>query len=238
MKVSPSRPAPDRRVHWAIAMVLWAVAASAAAEWHGRASRLAFHPPPQIRNLKAASVGNAADAFALWKGSGVNGRRIVVLTGQWPAPSGGANADGSSAPSQVLTANSALYWAALSGVARAFDVVMPPAAFERRLAADASHKVFQPEDGAYRHDLHGFWLRFSLPRAFIPPPEPALVLIEPTWFAEGAPADPLSWLVSVGVRADLAVVALDDPAADDRQRNLAAEYARAMKLRRLHVRTE
>jgi hypothetical protein len=225
-----------------------AAVALASAEWHGRASRIGFRPPPQLAQRPVAGVRTAADAFLVWRESGSNGRRLVVLTGQWggprPAPTtpratGGAGAAraalGSGAAGDPLDASSALYWAARLGVVRGFDVVMPPSSFERRVAADAAHKVFRPEDGAYRHDLHGFWLRFSLPRAFVPPPEPALVLIEPTWFAAGAPPDPLAWLSSVGVRTDLALVALDDPAASDEDRRAAAEYVRAAKVPRLNV---
>ncbi len=234
MKGSSPAPVPDRRVPWAVALAIVAASATAAAHWHGRTSRVPFRPPPQLPHLQAASVRDAADAFVLWKGSGVNGRRVIVLTGRWSGPGRGAAAGGGALPDMT----SALYWAAHDGVARAFDVVMPPGAFERRRAADASNKVFQPEDGAYRHDLQGFRLRFSLPRALEPPPEPALVLVEPTWFSAGAPVDPISWLSSRRVRTDLVVVALDDPEADDSQRRAAAEYARAMRLPRLDVRTQ
>jgi hypothetical protein len=225
-----------------------AAAAFASAEWHGRSSRVGFRPPPELAQRPMASVGNAADAFLVWRGSGSNGRRLVLLTGQWGGPrrapatrpgtgdAGAARAAlGSGAAGDPLDAGSALYWAARLGVVRGFDVVMPPASFERRVAEDADHKAFRAEDGAYRHDLHGFWLRFSLPRAFAPPAEPTLVLIEPSWFAAGAPRDPLAWLSSVGVRTDLALVALDDPAASDEDRRAAAAYARAVKLPRLNV---
>ncbi len=232
LKGSSPAPVPDRRVSWAVALAILAASAGAAAQWHGRSSRAPFRPPPQLAHLQAASVRSAADAFVLWKGSGINGRRVIVLTGRWSGS--GRGAGGGALPDM----STALYWAAHDGLARAFDVVMPPAAFERRRAADASSKVFQPEDAAYRHDLQGFRLRFSRPDALVAPPEPALVLVEPTWFSEGAPVDPIGWLSSRRVSTDLVVVALDDPDADDAQRRAAAEYARSMRLPRLDVRTQ
>lgn len=233
MEDSSPAAVPDRRVPWAIALALLAAAATAAAHWHGLGSRVPFRSPPQLPQLQAASVRDAADAFVLWKGSGVNGRRVIVLTGRWSGPGRGGAGGGGALPDM----SSALYWAAHDGIARGFDVVMPPAAFERRRAADARSKNFRGEDGAFRHDLQGFRLRFSLPQALAAPPEPALVLIEPTWFSEGAPADPIGWLSDRRVRTDLVIVALDDPEADDPQRRAAAEYARAMRLPRLDVRT-
>lgn len=230
-------PSPKKirgRLLWAAGITLALASVLALAQAHGRASRAWFHPPPELARRPAASVESAAEAFVVWKGSELRGRRLILLTGQWGDP----RRDSGNLPARGgVTAASAPYWAARLGLARAFDVVMPPAAFEERRAADSTHKVFRPENGAYRHDLHGFWLRFSLPSALVPPGEPALVLVEPTWFRPGAPPDPLAWLSSLGVQVDLALVALDDPEATDADRLAAATYARGARLPRLQIET-
>lgn len=224
---APSSAAPRTLLIWAAAIAAATAAVLAAAEWHGRASRVPFPAPAALARRPLATVGSAADAFLLWRGSGSNGRRLVVLTGQW-----------SSRPGGKVDAHSALYWAARLGVVRAVDVVMPAAPFAQRVAAVEAHKDFRREDGAFRLDLHGFWFRFSLPGAFRTPAEPALVLVEPSWFSGGAPPDPLAWLAAAGLRTDLALVALDDPSASDGDRLAAAAYAKATGLPRLEVTSE
>jgi hypothetical protein len=220
------------RLLWAAGIAIGTVAAIVMSGWHGRESRAMFHAPPELARRPAAGVGSAADAFEVWRGSGLRGRRLVLLTGNFGGSGQAQDAPGTSGG---VTAASAVYWASRLGLVRAIDVVMPPADFERRRAGDAAHKAFQPEVGAYRHDLHGFWLRLSLPGALLPPAEPALVLVEPTWFRPGAPPDPLAWLSSVGVRSDLILVALDGPAATESDRRAAAEYARGAGVPTLQI---
>lgn len=224
MKATPLSPLAIRgRLLWAAGIAIATVAVFGLSAWHGRESRVTFHPPPALASRPVAGVGSAADAFAVWRGSGLKGRRLVLLTGQF---GGSGRVSETPGPGRGPTAATAVYWSARLGLVRAMDVVMPPADFERQRARDAGHKVFRPEDGAYRHDLHGFWLRVSLPRGFLPPDEPALVLVEPTWFRPGAPPDPLAWLSSLGVRTDLLLVALDDPAATEADRRAASEFVR------------
>jgi hypothetical protein len=238
----PPGLAPNARLRWTAAICVVAAIALASAEWHGRSSRIAFHAPARTPQFRLASVRDVADAFLVWRESS-HGRRLVVLTGRWSGPrtssSPGASAGdaplGSGLAGDPLTADSALYWAARLGVVRSFDVVMPPALFERRAAEDAGHRPFEAEDGAFRHDLNGLRLRFALPRAFVAPAEPALVLVEPTWFSAGAPPDPLAWLASAGVRTDLVLLALDDPDATDGERRAATAYARSANAPRLNV---
>jgi len=233
LKELPLSPqAIRRRLLWAAGIAIATAAAFVLANWHGRESRAAFHAPPELAQRPAAGVTSAAEAFVVWQGSGLRGRRLVLLTGRFGGSGRGQDAPG---PGGGVTPGSAVYWAARLGLVRAIDVVMPPADFESQRAGDASHKVFRPEAGAYRHDLHGFWLRFSLPDALLPPTEPVLVLVEPTWFRPGAPPDPLAWLSSVGVRTDLALVALDDPAATESDRRAAAEYARGARVPVLQI---
>jgi hypothetical protein len=233
LKALPLSPDAVRgRFLWATGIAVATVAAFVLAGWHGRESRARFHAPPALAQRPAASVGSAADAYVVWKGSGLRGRRLVLLTGQF-----GGSGRLQEAPSagRGVTPASAVYWASRLGLVRAIDVVLPPADFERQRAGASASKAFKPETGAYRHDLHGFWLRFSSPDAVLPPDEPALVLVEPSWFRPGAPPDPLAWLSSVGVRTDLALVALDDPNATEADRRAAAEYARSARIPQLEI---
>jgi hypothetical protein len=212
------------RLLWTVGIAMATVAALGLAEWHGRSSRVAFHPPEPLARRPVASVATAAEAFTVWRGSGVSGRRLMLLTGQFgetgPAPD-------STESKGAVNASNAVYWASRLGLVRAIDVVMPPADLERQRARDAPRKTFRPEVGGYRNDLHGFWLRFSLPGAVLVPEEPVLVLVEPSWFRLGASPDPLAWLSSVGVRTDLVLLARDGPGANDSDRRAAMEFLRS-----------
>ncbi|HET8732603.1 MAG TPA: hypothetical protein VFM45_02400 [Anaeromyxobacteraceae bacterium] len=229
---SPATRAARARALWTVGIVIATVAVLVLADRRGLGSRNAFRAPPALASRPVAAVGSAAEAFVVWRGSELKGRRFLLLTGQWGSPLRSAGSAGSAGG---VTAASAAYWAARLGLARSFDVVMPPAAFEERRAEDATHPQYRPEPDAFRHDLHGFRLRFSLPGAVARLDEPVVVLVEPTWFRAGAPPDPLAWLSSAGLRTDLALVALDDPAATDADRRAAADYVRAARIPRLEI---
>lgn len=204
----------------------------AAAEAHGRASRVLYAPRDGSKARRIAAVADAREAVRLWSAVGVRGRRLVVLTGRWSRPSPGellppaAGASGDAAPG-ASSADGALYAAVRLGLVRSLDVVMPPAAFSHRLGEVRAAKGLVRADGAFGLPYHGVERRFCAPRALRAPDEPALVLVEPSWFEDGAPPDPLAWLASAGVVADLALVALDDPAASTGERAAALGLARA-----------
>ena len=86
---------------------------------------------------------------------------------------------------QALDDCSAVFLAAKLGIVRRMDVVMPGLAFGRRLAEVVGQKGLRRGDGAFELDLNGIARRFSTPRTFVPPAEPVLVLIEPSWFVGG-----------------------------------------------------
>ncbi|HEU4382852.1 MAG TPA: hypothetical protein VFR85_05035 [Anaeromyxobacteraceae bacterium] len=235
MREEPGAPVTARaRLIWAGAVAALALAALAAAEGHGRGSRRSFLPRPELRGRPVAMVGSAADAFRVWRAAGVRGRHLLVLTGQWskprsleahpPAPAE-VRAARAGGEREFLDAESALFTAARVGIARSLEVVMPPSAFTHRLGEVAGLKELERGDGTFRLPFNGFERRFSTPRAFAAPMEPVLVLVEPTWFAEGAPADPLGWLSSEGVAFDLALLALEDPAASEAERRAALAFA-------------
>ncbi len=238
-ETSASPRATRSRLLWTAGIVLLAIAVLVLSERHGHATRIGFAAPPELVRRPVAAVGSAAEAFVVWRGSGVRGRRLVLLTGRWgAAPREGAPpgaATGVPGMGSGPSADSAPYWAARLGLTRGFDVVMPPAEFEARRALDAGHKEYWPETGAYRHDIHGFHIRVSSPAAFVRPDEPVLVLVEPTWFRPGAPPDPLAWLKSAGVQTDLVLVALDDPSATDADRAAAAAYVQGARIPRLEI---
>lgn len=218
---------------WTIGLAVASLAAVWAAEVHGRASRRPFPVDATGGDGPVATAASAADALMIWSGAGVHGGRMLVLSGQWsrptrnPAhvPTPGRFASAAPVELDPRDARSALFLAARDGIARRLDVVMPPAAFTHRIGEVAGERQLVREDGAFRLPLNGIERRFSTPRGFIPFAEEALVLIEPTWFAGGAPADPLGWLRANGIRWQLALVALDDPAADDAHRRAARAYA-------------
>lgn len=228
-------PSARRRLGWSLATALVAAGALASAQVHGRSSRRPFDPPAELRSTRVAQVGSAADAFRIWRAAGVHGRRVVVLTGQWskprnlktqpPTPEEVEAMRGGGL--EIVDSRSALFAAARVGTARAFDVAMPPAAFTHRLGEVSGQKALEREDGAFRLRFDALERRFSTPRAFAAPDERVLVLVEPSWFAEGAPRDPLAWLLSRGVAWDLALLALEDPAASVEERDAALAYTRS-----------
>lgn len=222
-----------RRLAWTVGLFLLAAAALAGAQARGRAARHLYEP--RDRAGRVAVVRDAADAFRAWQAAGVHGRRLVLLTGQWSRPRdekahGAAEAAPPrpvSAEPDKVDAKNAIYMASRLGVSRILDVVMPPAAFTHRLGEVRGAKELVKEDGAFRLAYNGLERRFSTPRAFEAPGETVLVLVEPSWFQPGAPADPLGWLTSRGVSWDLAVLALEDPAATGDARLAALAFARS-----------
>ncbi|HET8538405.1 MAG TPA: hypothetical protein VFL83_00905 [Anaeromyxobacter sp.] len=229
----PNAPAVRSRLLWAGAVATFAASSLAAAELHGRASRLPFEPPAELRERPVAMTGSAADAFRIWRAAGIHGRRLVVLTGQWSRPRDlrstpptpeEVEAARASGELEYVDARSALFAAAQLGIVRSFDVVMPPSALTHRLGEVAGRKELDRGDGSFRLTFHGLERRFSAPRAFAAPPERVLVLVEPTWFVDGAPADPLAWLSAQGVTYDLALLALEDPVAGPEERRTAVAY--------------
>lgn len=234
--ITPPCDSPRARLLWSGGLLLAALAVCAGAESRGRASRSLFQPREEVGLARIGMVGSAADAYRIWRAAGLRGRRLVVLTGQWskprnlqkepPTPEEMAAAQ-ASGDLEFLDARSALFSAGRVGMVRTFDVVMPPAPFSQRLGEVRGQKELAREDGAFRLHFNGMERRFSAPRAFSAPRETVLVLVEPTWFSGGAPADPLAWLSEAGVRWDLALVALDDPSARAEERQAALAYAQA-----------
>lgn len=230
----PPPPAARRHLLLAAAVAAASLAAGAAVELHGLGSRHPFVPPAGLEG-RVASVTNAAGALQVWGAAGVRGRRLVVLSGQWSKPPGrwthgsteaGPRAQANEEP-DPFDPRSALFNATRFGIARTLDVVMPPAALTRRLGEVSGSKGLVREEGGFRLAYEGVERRFSTPRGFHPPREPVLALVEPSWFGEGSPGDPLGWLASHGVTWDLALLALEDPEASGEERMAARAFARA-----------
>jgi hypothetical protein len=223
-----SRPDPSTiRLRWAAACtaLLLLVVASLQARGHG--ARVPFDASRELGGRPWASVGDAADALRVWMASGLRGRRLLVLTGRWSRPRTLENAPVSEAdlarglsgaPLDLLDANAALWMAGTRGIARSLDVVMPPAAFARRRAEVSGKRGFAPRPGGFALPFDAYERTFWTPDGYPPAEETVLVLIEPSFFEPGAPPDVGRWLRRLGVRFDLALVALEDPVATEDQR--------------------
>jgi hypothetical protein len=236
---------PRGRAAWTVALTVLSAGALLAANAHGRGARVPFVPPAELDGGRVLSVKDAGEAVLVWRSAELRGRHLVVLTGRWSRPqrpgahprSLGELQGRPAGPALELDALSALYVAAGTGIARRMDVVMPPAALALRRSEVSARKELRagPGGDAFRLPANGFDRRFSTPDAFEPPSEPVLVLVEPSWFAAGAP-DPFAWLASKGVRADLVVLALEDPAARAEERARSAAYAGAAHAVRAELR--
>ncbi len=233
---APSGAGAARRMRFSVAFAVVAILAAAAAERHGRTSRRALSggPPGGAWGI----VADADEALRAWRAAGLEGRRLVVLTGRWSRPPSADRVPAAPGPApapRAAAVRDALYLAARSGAVRAFDVVMPPEAFLRRRLKAAGLKEYAPGDGAFSQRFESVERRFSTVRGFRTPDELVLVLVEPSFFDGGVPADPSAWLRERGVRFDLALVALDDPEADDAQLAAARRAAQAAGAERLEV---
>lgn len=225
----PSTPHPaDARLLWAAAGVLLLAGALLASELRGRTARLLYAAPPGQPRVFLAE--DAAGAARLWAEAGIRGRRLITFTGQWtrPPPAQGATLLlGTRESWDQLDARNALFLAARLGMVRRLEVVMPAALVAGRLAELRGRREVVPEPGGFRQPYEALDRRFSTAEALRVPGEPVLVLVEPSWFAQAAPLDPLAWLRARGVSWDLAVIALSDPAASGEARLAAAAYGSA-----------
>lgn len=214
------------RLGWTLAIAL-AFSASAASAWvAGRAGRSPAGPVPPTRH---AVVRDAGDALRHLGRSGVHGRVLVVLTGRWGALVSASSEGGGNEliALDAATPANALLAAAQQGVARALEVVMTDGAFAARDEALAGARGVTRGPGWLEHPYLGFPRRFSTWAAMRPRPDPAVVVIEPSFLEgpAGGAEDLAARLARRGVRADLLLVALDDPAATDEQRRLARALA-------------
>jgi hypothetical protein len=231
-RVTHSAFAVRPRLLWTSAIVLFTVAAAWCAEAKGHAARTTFSPPPEFGTVRWATVGDAGDAVRVWGEAGLHGRKVILLTGRWAQVKSmnreaveAAAASGSSL--DLLDADTAVLAAARSAIARELSVVMPPEAFQRRIDEVGGAKELSRGDGWFTLPFHGFARRFSVPGSVETPGEPVLALVEPSFFADGAPASPERWLRERGVEVELGLVALADPAATPEQRERAALFAQA-----------
>jgi hypothetical protein len=225
---SLSRSSARARLAWCAAVAVTALATAMGAEALGRSSRVQFTSPPEFEGRRWATVSGAADAVRVWAALGVHGRKLVVLSGRWGRTDlrtvGRALADGG----EGLDADTALLAAARLGIAREVHVAMPPAAFQRRFLESVSAKGAEAGEGWISHPYQGFRRRFSLLGELAPLDEPVLVLVEPSFFDASAPGQLREWLARRAT-VDLGIVALDDPAATDAQRELARSFAEALR---------
>jgi hypothetical protein len=222
---------------WSAAIAGIALAAGLAAEIHGRSSRHPALLPPEAQGGRWATVGDAAASYRVWETTGARGRRLVVLTGRWSKPRNLRDDPPSEEEMRtgkdllvhgMVDVNGALYAATLAGIARRLDVVMPPAAYQQRRAEVSGQGDLELQDGAFRLPYESVERRFSKPDAFRAPAETVLVLVEPSWFQEGAPESVPYWLASRGVFFDLALIALSDPVATEAERVRARRLGESM----------
>jgi hypothetical protein len=231
-----ARPAasPLARWAWGAGAFLLAIAVAAASDALGRSSRVLQARAPAGAGRRASVVKDASGAFHAWAQSGVRGRVVVVLTGRWSRPAGAGRHPPPSRGEPIrsdatpVDVDSALFAAAEAGIARSYEVVMPREAFARHVGEASGRKGAVTSDGSLSLPNHGLERRFSRTDTFVPPREPVLVLVEPSFLDEGSPPDPAAWLAARGAVVDLLIVALEDPAATPAQLVSARRLADAL----------
>jgi hypothetical protein len=227
---------------WALSGLILVAAAALllATQSRGLAARRVAgpaRPPP----LAWRPVADAGGAWRAWRQAGVHGRRLVVFSGRWstiPASKAAppdfpaivaSTAVGALGVESAGTPETALLLAAMDGTARDLTTVMPPEALGRRLQATRGAPGLRADPGLIFHPASGYQrliLACDLPVARTPAyAEPVLVLVEPSYLGDPACGDVEAWLAARGLTTDLALVALDDPAATDAQRAAARALA-------------
>jgi hypothetical protein len=223
---------------WTLALVTVGIGAAVAADQHGRASRLRFTPPDSFQGHRWGLIQDAAAATEFWSASGLRGRQLLVASGRWgkPVPQevvaamARAEAAGQITPAleRASQVSGALFEATMRGVARELLVVMPPAAFGTRVAAIRAARETTVGAGWASQTYHGIPRTFFLPSQLARPGEEVLLLVEPSFFADGAPTDLVGWLEEKGVRFDLALIAAQDPEATPSQQEAAQALAASL----------
>jgi hypothetical protein len=231
----PSSNAGSRaRAAWIATFLAAAVAVALLASARGASSRRPFQPPPEFGGQRWAVVTDAAQAVRVWDAAGVYGRRLVVVTGRWAAIRSTyldqriRENPNPKDPLDVVDVQAALLFASQSGIARELTVVMPPAALARRLAEIAPAKELRAEGGCAVLPFPGFVRRFCPPEAVPQSEEPVLLLVEPSFFGEGAPGAAEAFIRQRGADADLALVCAADPEAGPAEQERAAAFALAV----------
>ncbi len=231
---SPATSAPAQ-LAWTGVLVALAAAAALASDLHGHAARTPFTPLEGFQGQRWAVVGDAADAVEAWSSAGLRGRRVLVATGRWGKPvTREAGPEAAPAPpddpaalaaARAAKVSGALFEATMRGVARELLVVMPDAAWDARVEAIRAARETTLGDGWARQPFHGIPRSFHRPATVPRIDEELLLLVEPSFFAAGAPADLAAWLAARGIRFDLALIAATDPLATPAQQAAAAALA-------------
>lgn len=214
---------------WTAAVVLLAALVAFAAERSGAPARGRPALPPALEATRWGIVDDAAGAARAWSALALRGRTLVLFTGRWPALRGEdlhrARQTGG-APGGHVTPDTAVLAATLDGVVRRLVVVMPPRAWQARLEAVAGAKQLVRDGRCFSLPFDALERRFCAAGAASPPGEPALVLIEPSFFAEPGTTAVDGWATGGGVA--LGLVATRDPVAGAPEREAAARLAAAV----------
>lgn len=233
--MSPPETGARSQLAWSALLVVLAIAAALAADLRGHRSRQPFTPPEEFHGRRWAVVDDAAAAVEVWSASGLRGRRLVVVSGRWgkpvtpdraAAPRGPLPEDPAARSTELAArVSGALFDATMSGVARELVVVMPTAAFDARIDAIRAARGTTLGEGWARQPYDGIPRSFHRPATLPRSDEEVLLLVEPSFFADGAPPDLPAWLAERGVRFDLALIAARDPEATPAQQEAAGALA-------------
>lgn len=228
------------RWRWTALLCALGAATALAAQLHGQGARRYFEPPPEMAGVRWGFVTDAGAAVRVWDAAQVSGRPLVVFTGRWSTVPGDlverilSERPGATMETLVDQEN-ALLVAARTGIGRAFTVLMPQAAWDRRVAELQGARELVVEGGCA-------WLAFAaIERAFCLPAsapgmtEPALVLVEPSWFDAPEAPTPAALLFERGIPFDLALLAASDPVASEGARARLLEFGGAVRAANLEV---
>jgi hypothetical protein len=233
------------RMMWILftTIVSSAIIISLLIQWSGQKARK-LAGPILSSPFSWHSVVDARAAYQRWREKGVYGRRLVVFTGRWatvpmghpgqPIPSDFPTLAAKDSPENIKSAslvnnNTVFAAVTLSGLARDLIIVIPRGLLNQRteITRGSPGRIARP--GYLSLPFLGYqriFIACDLPPEQTPRiAEPVLIFVEPSFFKNGACGDVENWLAVRGLKSDLALVAFDDPAANDNQRAFAHRLA-------------
>lgn len=224
-------------------MVLFALATAWALDRHGRRARVFLPPGPSGEPPLAAMVlDDPVAVYRWWRELGVAGRIVLYAGDRWSSlvpPQLELPLENAAYPMAVvnpaaviereqLTADTFLYVASRTGVARRVDALLSPEGFRemRAVAADARNAAVEPDrlfmtsNGFPRTFYHSAGLRTA--------GEPVLLYVGASWFRTGTAEELGRALTRAGMRADVVAICLErnDASLPPAARDALVRFAR------------
>lgn len=216
---------PGRQALLSLVAVAAALAgAVAAVDTLGKSRRIAGPAHPLRAGVPVITIDSAEEAFRLWKTRGLHGRIVVSLSSRLYfvepevelsalSAAAGRIVDPAGVAERSLGPLNFLWMALERGVARELRHVLPDPVFAEKAASILGDPLVEAGHDAIRAPYLGSPRLLTTLGGLGAPPEPVLLFVSASFFADRSAADVARRLASLGLRTDLVVLcrSLDDP---------------------------